>query len=49
VRALLEGRGHRLEEIRAQGVAEVILWDPRNKVWEGGMDRRAADGGAAGW
>jgi gamma-glutamyltranspeptidase/glutathione hydrolase len=49
VRESLERRGHRLEEVRAQGVAEVILWDARRKVLEGGLDRRAPDGGAAGW
>jgi gamma-glutamyltranspeptidase/glutathione hydrolase len=49
VREILERRGHRLEETRAQGVAEVILWDAKRKVLEGGLDRRAPDGGAAGW
>lgn len=49
VRQILERRGHRLEEVRAQGVAEVILWDAKRKVLEGGLDRRAPDGGAAGW
>jgi gamma-glutamyltranspeptidase/glutathione hydrolase len=49
VRAILEGRGHRLEEVRSQGVAEVILWDAKHKVLEGGTDRRATDGGAAAW
>ena len=49
VRANLAGRGHKLEEVRSQGVAEVILWDAKNRVLEGGVDRRASDGGARGY
>jgi gamma-glutamyltranspeptidase/glutathione hydrolase len=49
VRRNLEARGHRLEEVRSQGVAEVIVWDAKNRVLEGGFDRRASDGGARGY
>jgi gamma-glutamyltranspeptidase/glutathione hydrolase len=49
VRRALERRGHRLEEVRAQGVAEVIVWDAKQGVLEGGADRRAPDGGAVGF
>jgi gamma-glutamyltranspeptidase/glutathione hydrolase len=49
IRAELERRGHRLEDVGAQGVAQVIVWDLKRKVWEGGEDRRAPDGGAVGW
>jgi gamma-glutamyltranspeptidase/glutathione hydrolase len=48
VREALERRGHRLEDVRAQGVAEVIVWDAKNGVLEGGTDRRAPDGAAVG-
>jgi len=46
--ALLRARGHALREVSAQGVAEVIVVSPRDGVLEGGIDRRAPDGGAAG-
>ncbi len=45
---ILEGMGHALRPGGAQGVAEVILVDPRDGTLEGGSDRRAADGGAVG-
>jgi gamma-glutamyltranspeptidase/glutathione hydrolase len=45
--ALLKSRGHDVRETSAQGVAEVIVFDPRNNVLEGGVDRRGADGSAA--
>ncbi len=41
-------RGHMLEEISSQGVAELILLDPGEDLLEGGCDRRAPDGGAIG-
>jgi len=44
----LEARGHRLHEVASQGVAEVIVLNPKTGELEGGLDRRAADGGAAG-
>ena len=45
---ILEGMGHALRPGGAQGVAEIILVDPRDGTLEGGSDRRAADGGAVG-
>ncbi len=45
---ILEGMGHALRPGGAQGVAEIILVDPRDGALEGGSDRRAPDGGAAG-
>jgi gamma-glutamyltranspeptidase / glutathione hydrolase len=44
----LERMGHALRPIAAQGVAEVILVDPRDGSLQGGCDRRAADGAAIG-
>ena len=46
--ALLEKRGHTLRAGSSQGVAQVIVVDPKTNVLEGGADRRAPDGGAAG-
>jgi gamma-glutamyltranspeptidase/glutathione hydrolase len=46
--ALLEQRGHTLREGGSQGVAQVIVVDQKSGLLEGGSDRRAADGGAAG-
>jgi gamma-glutamyltranspeptidase / glutathione hydrolase len=46
--ALLRQAGHTLNEGRAQGVAEVILVEPKTGVLQGGVDRRAPDGDAAG-
>jgi gamma-glutamyltranspeptidase / glutathione hydrolase len=45
---ILEGMGHLLRPGGAQGVAEVILVDPRDGTLQGGSDRRAADGAAVG-
>ena len=45
---LLQAMGHTLKPITAQGVAEVIVVDPRDGTLQGGSDRRAADGGAVG-
>jgi gamma-glutamyltranspeptidase/glutathione hydrolase len=45
---LLRGMGHTLTEVAGQGVAEVIIFNQKENVLEGGVDRRAADGGAAG-
>jgi gamma-glutamyltranspeptidase/glutathione hydrolase len=45
---ILEGMGHALRPGGAQGVAEIIVVDPRDGSLEGGSDRRAADGGAVG-
>ncbi len=44
--AILEGRGHAFRENMAQGVAEVIVYNAKDDVLEGGVDRRAPDGGA---
>ncbi|MGH9349748.1 MAG: gamma-glutamyltransferase [Vicinamibacterales bacterium] len=44
--SMLEGRGHALRENERQGVAEVIVYNAREDVLEGGVDRRAPDGGA---
>ncbi len=41
---ILEGMGHTLRAIGGQGVAEVILVDPRDGSLQGGCDRRASDG-----
>jgi gamma-glutamyltranspeptidase/glutathione hydrolase len=43
----LEGKKHRLKEIRSQGVAEVIVFDAARNALEGGCDRREPDGGVA--
>ena len=44
--AILTSRGHQLRETSAQGVAEIIVYNAQDDVLEGGVDRRAADGGA---
>ncbi|MGE5245767.1 MAG: gamma-glutamyltransferase [Betaproteobacteria bacterium] len=45
----LERRGHTLQVSRyPQGVAQVIVYDAKDDVLEGGSDRRAPDGGAVG-
>jgi gamma-glutamyltranspeptidase/glutathione hydrolase len=46
--ALLKGMGHDVREVGSQGVAEVIVLNPKDNMLEGGVDRRAPDGGAAG-
>jgi gamma-glutamyltranspeptidase/glutathione hydrolase len=43
----LEAKGHRLVLVRRQGVAEVIVWNAKERMLEGGVDRRAPDGAAA--
>jgi gamma-glutamyltranspeptidase / glutathione hydrolase len=45
---LLREMGHTLRPVTSQGVAEVIVVDPRDGTLQGGSDRRAADGGAVG-
>ena len=47
-RALLESRGHVLNEIALQGNAQGIVYDAKNGVLEGGADRRDPDGAAVG-
>jgi gamma-glutamyltranspeptidase/glutathione hydrolase len=45
----LERRGHALREGRgSQGVAQVIVFNAKEDMLEGGNDRRAADGAAVG-
>ena len=45
--ARLKAMGHTINEMGDQGVAEVIVVDKDGRL-EGGVDRRAPDGGAAG-
>jgi gamma-glutamyltranspeptidase/glutathione hydrolase len=47
--AILKARGHVLEPISGQGIAEVIVVTPKDGKLNGGSDRRAVDGGAAGY
>jgi gamma-glutamyltranspeptidase/glutathione hydrolase len=44
----LAARGHKVIEIERQGVVEAILVNRRDKLLEGGCDRRAPDGAAIG-
>lgn len=44
----LRARGHALEEISHQGVAQAIRVDAKQGLLEGGSDRRAPDGAAIG-
>ena len=44
--SILESRGHAFRETNAQGVAEVIMYNQKEDLLEGGVDRRAPDGGA---
>jgi gamma-glutamyltranspeptidase/glutathione hydrolase len=46
--AELEKRGHTLRSGGSQGVAQVIIYNAKEDVLEGGTDRRASDGGAVG-
>jgi gamma-glutamyltranspeptidase/glutathione hydrolase len=46
--AILKARGHTLQAISSQGVAEAIIYNTREDLLEGGCDRRAADGAAIG-
>jgi gamma-glutamyltranspeptidase/glutathione hydrolase len=47
--AILKARGHVLKAIGGQGIAEVIVVTPKDGKLTGGSDRRAVDGGAAGY
>jgi gamma-glutamyltranspeptidase/glutathione hydrolase len=47
-REALGARGHRLQEIGSQGVAEAIRVNAKDGLLEGGCDRRAPDGAAIG-
>jgi gamma-glutamyltranspeptidase/glutathione hydrolase len=46
--ALLKKMGHTVEADGTQGVAQVIVVNAQDGWLEGGLDRRVADGGAAG-
>ena len=46
--AELERRGHTLRVVGGQGVAQVIVFNAKEDVLEGGTDRRASDGAAIG-
>jgi gamma-glutamyltranspeptidase/glutathione hydrolase len=46
--AALTAMGHTLNQTENQGVAQVIVYNQKDDMLEGGLDRRAADGGAAG-
>ena len=46
--AELERRGHSLQVVGAQGTAQVIVYNAKDDMLEGGSDRRAADGAAVG-
>jgi gamma-glutamyltranspeptidase/glutathione hydrolase len=44
----LKAMGHTVAEVGGQGVAEVVVFNPKDNMLEGGVDKRQADGGAAG-
>lgn len=46
--ALLTAKGHTLSPGASQGTAEVIVFNKKDDVLEGGCDRRSADGAAVG-
>jgi gamma-glutamyltranspeptidase/glutathione hydrolase len=46
--ALLKNMGHHVRLVGNQGVAQVIVYNAADDMLEGGLDRRAADGGASG-
>jgi len=46
--AILKKMGHELREIGSQGAANVIVLNHEDDMLEAGIDRRPADGGAAG-
>jgi gamma-glutamyltranspeptidase / glutathione hydrolase len=46
--AELEKRGHKLKSGGSQGVAQVIIYNEKEDMLEGGSDRRVADGAAVG-
>jgi gamma-glutamyltranspeptidase/glutathione hydrolase len=45
---LLKARGYEMQPISSQGVAEIIIYNTREDLLEGGCDRRATDGAAVG-
>jgi gamma-glutamyltranspeptidase/glutathione hydrolase len=46
--ALLQKMGHTLQQGGTQGVDEVIVYNVKEDMLEGGLDRRQADGGVGG-
>ncbi len=46
--AALQQRGHELQQIKEQGAAQVIVYNTKDDVLEGGSDRRVGDGAAVG-
>jgi gamma-glutamyltranspeptidase/glutathione hydrolase len=44
----LKEMGHTINESGSQGAAQVIVFNQKENMLEGGVDRRPADGGAAG-
>jgi len=44
----LQRRGHTLQATGAQGVAQVVIYNAKDDMLEGGTDRRASDGAAVG-
>lgn len=45
---MLQAMGHTINEGGGQGAAQVIVFNQKDNMLEGGVDRRPADGGAAG-
>ena len=45
---LLKAMGHTITEGGGQGAAQIIVFNQKDNMLEGGVDRRPADGGAAG-
>ena len=45
---LLQAMGHTINEGNNQGAAQVIVFNQKDNMLEGGVDRRPPDGGAAG-
>lgn len=46
--AMLKAMGHAVEEGGSQGADQIIVFNQKDNMLEGGVDRRASDGGAAG-
>jgi gamma-glutamyltranspeptidase/glutathione hydrolase len=46
--AELERRGHTLQVVGSQGTAQVIIYNAKEDMLEGGTDRRVSDGAAVG-
>jgi gamma-glutamyltranspeptidase/glutathione hydrolase len=46
--ATLKAMGHTVNEVGNQGAAQVIVFNQKDNMLEGGVDRRSPDGGAAG-